>query len=124
MVSRQKFCHRFHRLADSITIRSRRVHGKDFHPIFDLVLARRQKFAFRGPTAALLAVDLHDAKSADRDWRHVWLMAQNRDGNFLLISQLLHVKLPRRIENGRIARCGAPFQIHDNVPTSIRQGLC
>src|SRR5207248_11071887 len=107
MVCRQEFGHRFHRLPDSVTIGSGSVHGKDFHPIFDLVLARRQKFAFRSPTAALLAIDLHDAKPANRDWRHVWLMAQNRDGDFLLIPELLHVKLPRRIIDGCVTWRGA-----------------
>ncbi len=123
MIRRQKFCHDFHRLPNSVAIGAGSVHGENFHPVSDLVLARRQQFTLRGAAAPLLPVDLHDAKPADRNRMHVRLMAENRDRNFLFVAYLLHVELSRRVVDCGVTRRGAPLQIDHDIAIGIGQRL-
>ncbi len=82
MIRGEQFRHDLDRLTHAFAIRSRRVHGEDFHPVLHGVLAGGQQLAFGRAFAALLSIDLDDAKPADRDRRHVRQMAQVGIGIF------------------------------------------
>jgi hypothetical protein len=99
------------------------MHGKNFHPFLNLMLAGRQQFPLRRPATTFLAVNLDDAQTADCHRIHVWLVTQDRNRNLGLVAELLHIKFPRRIEDGCVSRRSAPFQIDDNISVGIRQRL-
>src|SRR5690349_7125969 len=123
MIGSQQFRHDLDSLPHTISIGSRRVHREYFHSLLHWMLAGGEQLSLGGAAAALLPINLHHAKPADRDRTHVRLVAQNRNWNFRFVSELFYVKLPCCIKDRCITRCSTPFPINHDVSIGVRQWL-
>ncbi len=123
MVGGEKLRQGLDGLPHAVAVRTFRAHSEDLHAVDDLVLAGGQKLAFRSAFASFLAVDLHDAKPANRHRLHVGLMAKDGDGILCLVTHLFHIEGRCRIVNRREARRGAIVDIEDKVAVGVGQGL-
>jgi len=118
MIGRQELRHHFDGAPDALAILARVVHGEDLHAFLDMVLAGGKELALGGPFSPLLAVDLHDAKAADRDRSHMLQMTERGDGNLGLAAHFL-VKRAGRIVNGGVAGSRPLLQVEHEIAVGI-----
>ena len=118
-IGRQQFRHDFDRLPHAIAVRSRRVHGENFHAVFHRMLTGGEQFSLGRALAALLSVNLHDAQTANRHRLHVRQMAQGRDRNLRFVAVELH----RRVVNRGVTRRGLALHVLHDVAVRVLQRL-
>src|SRR5215510_11651763 len=123
MLGGEEFGHHLNRLPHLFTISPRGIHGEDFHPFLNLILAGRKELPLTFASPSLLTVNLHQAQTTNRNRGHVQLVTQYWEGNLLFVANLLYIQLPRGVIDGCPPRSSSPFEIDDNVSIRILERL-
>ena len=122
VIGGEEFGDDFDGLADAIAVAAWIFDGEDFHAIFDGVLAGGEEFAFGGALASFLAINLDDAESADGDWGHVRLVAEDGDGDFGFVAWLADIELNGGVVDRGVVRGGEAIEIDEDIAVGVFEG--